>query len=156
MSYGFLLGVAVLMWGMLIVLAWKLRTMPTIPHDLTVTTSLSAGGVIAYTLLTAAITLGPGYPAMALALLATPAVGIVTPIVYAALARQRSFVRPDHGHPQFAAETVAAQPARQGAPDPSRYRVKSAAEALAEAQGSGAFPAATRSARVRRIIDMEV
>jgi hypothetical protein len=56
-TYGFLLGVAILMWGMLAVLAWKLRTMPTIAHDLTVTASLSAGGVIAYTLLTADATM---------------------------------------------------------------------------------------------------
>ena len=148
MTYGLLLGVAILMWGMLAVLAWKLRTMPTIPHDLTVTTSLSAGGVIGYTLLTAAVTLGPGYPAQALALLSAVAVGIVASIAYVALTRPRGWSRPAHGQPQFANETPAAQPRR----DPSRYRVKSAAEAMAEAQGIGA----PRSSRVRCIMDMEV
>jgi len=151
-SYGFLLGVAVLMWGMLIVLAWKLRTMQTIPHDLTVTTSLSAGGVIGYTLLTAAVTLGPGYPAQALALLSAVAVGIVASIAYVALTKPRGWTRPAHGHPQFATETAAAQPQPVPVRDPSKYRVKSAAEAMAEAQGIGA----PRSARVRRIMDMEV
>jgi hypothetical protein len=150
-TYGFLLGVAILMWGLLAVLAWKLRTMPTIAHDLTVTASLSAGGVIAYTLLTAAITLGPGYPPQALALLAVVAVGIVASIAYVALTKPRSWTRPAHGQPQFANETAAAdpQPVRR---DPSRYRVKSAAEAMAEAQGGGGV----RSARVRRIMDIEV
>ena len=151
MTYGLLLGVAILMWGMLAVLAWKLRTMPTIPHDLTVTTSLSAGGVIAYTLLTAAVTLGPGYPAQALALLSAVAVGIVASIAYVALTKPRGWTRPAHGHPQFATETAAAQP-QPVRRDPSKYRVKSAAEAVAEAQGI----AAPRSARVRNIIDMEV
>ena len=74
---------------------------------------------------------------------------VAAPLLWLVLTRPHGWTRPDHGHPQFATETAAAQPAQR---DPSKYRVKSAAEAIAEAQGIGA----PRSARVRRIIDMEV
>ena len=74
---------------------------------------------------------------------------VAAPLCWLLLTRPRGWTRPDHGHPQFATETAAAQPAQR---DPSRYRVKSAAEAVAEAQGI----AAPRSSRVRRIMDMEV
>lgn len=155
MTNGFLLGVVILMWGMLLTLAWKVRTMPTIPHDLTVTASLSAGGVMGYTLLAAALALGPGYPGLALAILSTVSTGGVTSIAYVMLSRPRGWTPPDHGHPTRAAETVAA-PHQAEAGDPGRYRAVSAAEAIARAQGAGAPPVAPRSARVRRIMDMEV
>ena len=74
---------------------------------------------------------------------------VAAPLCWLLLTRPHGWTRPDHGHPQFATETAAAQPAQR---DPSRYRVKSAAEAVAEAQGV----TAPRSARVRRIMDMEV
>ena len=74
---------------------------------------------------------------------------VAAPLCWLLLTRPHGWTRPDHGHPQFATETAAAQPAQR---DPSRYRVKSAAEAVAEAQGI----AAPRSSRVRRIMDMEV
>lgn len=76
---------------------------------------------------------------------------VAAPLWWLLLTAPRGWTRPDHGHPTVAAETPAAQP--QPAPrDVTKYRVRSAAEAIAEAQGI----ANPRSARVRRIMDMEV
>ena len=78
--------------------------------------------------------------------------GVVASLCWLLLHKPQGWTRPDHGHPQFATETAAAQPQPVPVRDPSKYRVKSAAEAMAEAQGMGA----PRSARVRRIMEMEV
>ena len=77
--------------------------------------------------------------------------GVVASLCWLLLHKPQGWTRPDHGHPTVAAETAAAAP-QPTQRDPSRYRVKSAAEAVAEAQGI----AAPRSSRVRRIMDMEV
>jgi len=141
-------------WALACVALWGVRRLDNPPPIATACAVLGGAGAVGLTALPIAAAGNVDTPGVVGAglLLAT----VAAPLLWMLLARPRGFVRPDHGHPLRAAETVAAQPASQGAPDPSRYRVKSAAEALAEAQGAGAFPAATRSARVRRIIDMEV
>lgn len=76
---------------------------------------------------------------------------VAAPMFWLWLTAPRGWSRPAHGQPQFAAETAAAEPPTR---DPSKYRVRSAAEAIAEAQG--VRPMASRSARVRRIDAMGV
>ena len=76
--------------------------------------------------------------------------GVSAPLWWLWLTTPRGWTRPDHGHPTVAAETPAAPPPPR--PNVKQYRVRSAAEAIAEAQGADRV----RSARVRRIVEMEV
>ncbi len=139
-------------WALACWVLWRVHGLDNPPTAATITATLGGAGAIGLTALPIAAAgnaTGAGVIGAGLLLSA-----VACPLLWLLLTKPRGFVRPDHGHPQFATEAAAVPPPVQR--DPGRYRVKSAAEALAEAQGAGAFPAATRSARVRRIIDMEV
>ena len=126
---------------------YRVRRMDDPPTIAVVCAALGSAGAVGLTALPIASAGGVDTPGVVGAGLLLSA--IAAPLLWLVLTRPHGWTRPDHGHPQFATETAAAQPAQR---DPSRYRVKSAAEAVAEAQGMGA----PRSARVRRIMEMEV
>ena len=126
---------------------YKVRRLDNPPTIAVVCAALGSAGAVGLTALPIASAGGVDTPGVVGAGLLLSA--IAAPLLWLVLTRPHGWTRPDHGHPQFATETAAAQPAQR---DPSRYRVKSAAEAVAEAQGMGA----PRSARVRRIMEMEV
>ena len=126
---------------------YKVRRLDNPPTIAVVCAALGSAGAVGLTALPIASAGGVDTPGVVGAGLLLSA--IAAPLLWLVLTRPHGWTRPDHGHPQFATETAAAQPAQR---DPSKYRVRSAAEALAEAQGGGA----PRSARVRRIMDMEV
>lgn len=126
---------------------YKVRRLDNPPTIAVVCAALGSAGAVGLTALPIAAAGGVDTPGVVGAGLLLSAVA--APLCWLLLTRPHGWTRPDHGHPQFATETAAAQPAQR---DPSRYRVKSAAEAVAEAQGV----TAPRSARVRRIMDMEV
>ena len=135
----FLAGAA--LWGVR-----RLDNPPTIAVLCAVLGSAGAVGLVALPL----AALGNASVGGALGAGATLA-AVSAPLWWLLLTTPRGWQRPPHGHPTVAAETVAADPP-PARPDVTKYRVRSAAEAIAEAQGT----AAPRSARVRRIVEMEV
>ena len=111
-----------------------------------VTTTLGSAGAVGLIALPIANAGGAGVGGVVGAGLVLSAVA--APLFWLWLRGPRGFTRP-----AFANETPAADPEPQPKPrDVRTYRVRSAAEAIAVAQAAG--PA--RSARVRRIMDLEV
>ena len=142
-------GVWVGITAVLVLACWvlyKVRRLDDPPTIAVVCAALGSAGAVGLTALPIAAAGGVDTPGVVGAGMLLSAVA--APLCWLLLTRPRGWTRPDHGHPQFASDTAAAQPQPR---DPSRYRVKSAAEAMAEAQAG-----APRSARVRRIMDMEV
>ena len=129
---------------------YKVRRLDNPPAPALWCAALGGGGAVGLTALPVAAAGGVDTAGVVGAGLLLSAVA--APLCWLLLTTPQGWTRPDHGHPQFATETAAAQPQPVPVRDPSKYRVKSAAEAMAEAQGIGA----PRSARVRRIMDMEV
>ena len=142
-------GVWVGITAVLVLACWvlyKVRRLDNPPPPALWCAALGGGGAVGLTALPIAAAGGVDTAGVVGAGLLLSAVA--APLLWLVLTRPHGWTRPDHGHPQFATETATAQPPPR---DPSRYRVKSAAEAMAEAQAG-----APRSARVRRIMDMEV
>jgi len=145
--------IIVVCWALACVALYGVRRLDNPPGAAIVCALLGSAGAIGLTALPIAAAGGVDAPGVVGAGLLLSA--IAAPLCWLLLTKPRGWTPPDHGHPTRAAETVAAQQPT-AAPDLSRYRAVSAAEAIARAQGAGAYPAASRSARVRRIMDMEV
>lgn len=128
---------------------WQVRRMDGPPTVAVACASLGSGGAVGMIALPIAVAggaTGGGVLGAGLLLAA-----VAAPLCWLLLARPRTWTPPNHGRPIMATETAAApeQPAR---PNVKQYRIRSAAEAIAEAQGADRV----RSASVRRIMDMEV
>ena len=128
------------------VAVWAVRRMDDPLMRAIVTTTLGSAGAVGLIALPIAHAGGAGNGGVVGAGLLLSAVA--APLLWLVLTKPQGWTRPDHGHPQFAAEAAAPQPKPR---DVRTYRVRSAAEAVAEAQAGPA-----RSARVRRIMAMEV
>ena len=139
--------IIVLCLGLAVLAVWGVRRLDNPPTIAVLCAALGSGGAVG--LIALPIAAAGGADVVGVLGAGGGIAGVVASLCWLLLTRPHGWTRPDHGHPQFATETAAAQPAQR---DPSRYRVKSAAEAVAEAQGV----TAPRSARVRRIMDMEV
>ena len=130
---------------------WQVRRMDGPPTVAVACASLGSGGAVGMIALPIAVAggaTGGGVLGAGLLLAA-----VAAPLFWLLLARPRTWTPPAHGRPLMAAETVSAPPpAPPARPNVKQYRVRSAAEAIAEAQGTDRV----RSANVRRIIDMEV
>ena len=139
--------IIVLCLGLAVLAVWGVRRLDNPLMRAVVTAMLGSAGAVGLIALPIAHAGGAGRGGAVGAGLLLSAVA--APMFWLWLTAPRGWTRPDHGHPQFAAEAAAPQPKPR---DVRTYRVRSAADAVAEAQA--AVPA--RSARVRRIMDLEV
>ena len=144
--------IIVLCLGLAVLAVWGVRRLDNPLMRAVVTAMLGSAGAVGLIALPIASAGGAGLGGVVGAGLLLAAVA--APMFWLWLTAPRGWSRPAHGQPQFAAEAPAAEPPPTR--DPSRYRVKSAAEALAEALAEAQAGGGVRSARVRRIMAMEV
>jgi hypothetical protein len=140
--------IIVLCLGLAVLAVWGVRRLDNPLMRAVVTAMLGSAGAVGLIALPIASAGGAGLGGVVGAGLLLAAVA--APMFWLWLTAPRGWTRPAHGQPAYTNETAAAEPPPSR--DPSKYRVRSAAEAIAEAQGGGGV----RSARVRRIMAMEV
>lgn len=128
---------------------WAVRRVDNPPTLAVACAAAGSGGAVGMIALPIAAAGGaPGGGVLGAGLLLA---AVATPLCWLLLTGPRTWTPPAHGRPLMAAEPASAPPP-PARPNVKQYRVRSAAEAIAEAQGADRV----RSASVRRIIDMEV